>query len=151
MKAKHLLTAVALTLLGAADSHAGLFKPYQLLPVSGWPVALASGDLDADGHRDIVVANECNGCDLLAFFQGPAGTFTNPVHVGTLLSTSVAVGDFDKNRLLDVVAARLAALRPDTSPQQHVPPPSADEQSTGEHQRTATCLGWCPICRSAEL
>src|SRR5436305_434637 len=105
MKAKHLLTAVALTLLGAADSHAGLFKPYQLLPVSGWPVALASGDLDADGHRDIVVANECSGCDLLAFFQGPAGTFTSPVHIATLPSTSVAVGDFDKNGLLDVVAA----------------------------------------------
>lgn len=101
----NLLTAIALTLFGAADSHAGLFKPYQLLPVSGWPVALASGDLDADGHRDIVVANACNGCDLLVFFQGPSGTFTSPVHVGTLLSTSVAVGDFDKNGLLDVVAA----------------------------------------------
>jgi FG-GAP-like repeat len=109
-RARHLLAAVALTLFGTADSHAGLFKPYVLLPAGGWPVALASGDLDADGHRDIVVANECDGCDILVFFQGPGGTFTSPVHVGTVLSPSVAVGDFDKNGLLDIVAASGAGV-----------------------------------------
>lgn len=112
MTAKHLLAALALTLLGAADSRASLFKPYVLMPAGEWPVALASGDLDADGHSDIVVANAtaCNSCDLLAFFQGPTGTFTAPVHVATLLSTSVAVGDFDKNGLLDIVAATGAGV-----------------------------------------
>ncbi|HEY3568199.1 MAG TPA: VCBS repeat-containing protein [Thermoanaerobaculia bacterium] len=112
MRAKHLLAALALTLFGAADSHASLFKPYVVLPAGEWPEALASGDLDADGHRDIVVANAtaCNTCDLLAFFQGPTGTFTAPVHVATLLSTSVAVGDFDKNGLLDIVAATGAGV-----------------------------------------
>lgn len=105
MTAKRLLAALALALLGAADSRAGLFKPYVLLPAGNWPVALAAADLDADGHQDIVVANECNSCDVLVFFQDPAGTFTAPVHVGTVLSPSVAVGDFDKNGLLDIVAA----------------------------------------------
>jgi hypothetical protein len=106
MRAKPLLAACfLLTLFGAAQSRAGLFKPYRVQPAGGWPVALASGDLDGDGRRDIVVANDCNRCDALVLFQGPAGTFASPVHLVTWTSTSVAVGDFDKNGLLDVVAA----------------------------------------------
>lgn len=106
MRAKPLLAACfLLTLFGAAQSRAGLFKPYGVQPAGNSPVALASGDLDGDGRRDIVVANECNQCGVMVLFQSPTGTFASPVHVATWTSTSVAVGDFDKNGLLDVVAA----------------------------------------------
>jgi hypothetical protein len=129
MRAKPLLAACfLLTLFGAAQSRAGLFKPYEVQPAGSWPVALASGDLDGDGRRDIVVANECTHCDVMVLFQGPAGTFASPVHLVTWTSTSVAVGDFDKNGLLDVVAANGAGvtLFRQTSPRSFAAPVEID-------------------------
>jgi hypothetical protein len=54
----------------------------------------------------------------------------------------------EAGQLLDVVAAKLTALR--VEGQQAEAPPRDD---AGEaHEATAQpCVGWCPICRSAEL
>ena len=56
----------------------------------------------------------------------------------------------EAGQLLDVVAAKLTALRVEGQQQQaEAPPPD----NAGEaHEATAQpCVGWCPICRSAEL
>jgi hypothetical protein len=55
----------------------------------------------------------------------------------------------EAGQLLDVVAAKLAGLR------QEVPdaPEPADPHPADPHpaDSTAGCVGWCPICRSADL
>ena len=55
----------------------------------------------------------------------------------------------EAGQLLDVVTAKLTALRLEGQQHQAEAPPrdTVDE----EHESAQPCVGWCPICRSAEL
>jgi hypothetical protein len=55
----------------------------------------------------------------------------------------------EAGQLLDVVAAKLAALRLEGQQHQAETPPGDDLGD--DHESGQPCVGWCPICRSAEL
>ncbi len=65
---------------------------------------------------------------------------------GSTASHAHAVGALaeEAGQLLDVVAAKLAGMRQDG--------PAAPEPPEAQpHAAETSCLGWCPICRSADL
>src|SRR5436309_4407363 len=72
---------------------------------SGWPQALAVGDLNGDGHVDVVVAeNSSPGLVsvLLGDGKGVLGTASN-VQTGADSAQDVAVGDFNGDGKQDLV------------------------------------------------
>lgn len=74
------------------------------------PVAVKIGDIDGDGHLDILTANYSNGTGGLSILrQNPAtpGTFlaAQTLDTGDYASAGLAVGDLDGDGHLDVVVA----------------------------------------------
>jgi len=68
------------------------------------PVALATADLNGDGHQDLVVANQGDGT-LSIFFGVGDGTFTKPPTVIQNVAktpSAVAVGDFNGDGIVDL-------------------------------------------------
>lgn len=59
----------------------------------------------------------------------------------------------EAGQLLDVVAARLAKIRQDGLPEAAQPSPddTSGHTATASQANSPTCVGWCPICRSADL
>jgi hypothetical protein len=91
-------------LRGAGD---GTFAASDTIACGGGPCALACGDLDVDGHPDLVVVNEWTHVVSVLHGRGDA-TFDGPTDYptgggGTTGPTSVALGDFDEDGVLDAV------------------------------------------------
>lgn len=95
--------ALAVGLAGCAPHP--LFEAAVGHPAGSFPVALAVGDIDRDGHADVVTANYSG--DTLSILHGDgAGGFSAPETLSTgHLPNSVALGQFDGNPLLDVASA----------------------------------------------
>ncbi len=98
---------------GAAPKSVRSTLDVERLPLGGvgttdCPRFVALGDLDGDGDRDIVSANEV-GNDLTVFFQETPGSFTAALSLGGLGTTSrpqsVALGDLDGDGDQDLVSA----------------------------------------------
>jgi hypothetical protein len=86
-------------LLGRGD---GGFAANVDYPTDEWTESVALGDLNGDGHLDIVTAN-VNGNTLSVLLGNGDGTFAAKVDYPTGNSASVAVADLDGDGSLDLV------------------------------------------------
>lgn len=94
-------------LLGNGD---GTFQPAISYKAGYVPVAVAVGDLNGDGHLDLIVANQyqCNNCNnggVSVLLGNGDGSFQAPVSYssGGVAATALAVGDVNGDGHLDVV------------------------------------------------
>jgi FG-GAP-like repeat/Bacterial Ig-like domain (group 3) len=94
-------------LLGNGD---GTFQQAVSYSAGYVPVAVKIGDLNGDGHPDLIVANQyqCNNCTdggVSVLFGNGDGTFQAPVSYtsGALAATSVAVDDLNGDGHPDLV------------------------------------------------
>ena len=84
-------------------------------PVGSFPSSVATGDLNRDGHLDLVVANGSDNT-LSVLFGNPDGTFQPAIQlvVGSG-PVSVVISDFNGDGKLDIAAANAGALDPTKS------------------------------------
>jgi hypothetical protein len=83
----------------------GTFGGVQDLVTGSYPWAIASGDLDADGHADLVTTNTGNSL-LAVHFGAGAGAFTAPLTLVTGTEPhGVTIADADADGHLDIVVA----------------------------------------------
>jgi hypothetical protein len=91
-------------LLGNGD---GTFQPQTLVSVGTEPTSLGGGDFNGDGKLDLITSNVGAGTVTVLLTKGD-GTFTR-MDSSTGLSSPdfsmVAVGDFNRDRKLDVVVS----------------------------------------------
>jgi len=82
-------------------------RPTTVLTAGSTPKAVALGDLDEDGHLDIVVANERSDItpDLSIFFGDGAGNFprSQSLSLGNLSPRHVKLADLNKDGHLDIL------------------------------------------------
>ncbi len=72
----------------------------------------------------------------------PGPNRNHPAAVGALAE--------EAGQLLDAVAVKLARMKQE-APDGPEPVSPADEPESQPHGSAVSCVGWCPICRSAEL
>jgi len=101
-------TAVTVGVLafGAATASA-TFKPERTFPVGGFPVAVATGDLNGDGNADLVTANSNSRDATVLLGNGRGGfRFKRTLKLGGQFATAVGIGRFDGNRFPDIAVGR---------------------------------------------
>ena len=83
------------------------FKKARITPTGGFPVAVATGDLNRDGRTDLVTA-DANDLSATVLFGNGKGRFprTRTLKLGANFAQSVAIGRFDRNRYPDIAVAR---------------------------------------------
>ena len=83
----------------------GGFLPSVVYPAGGNPGSLAAGDINGDGHLDVVVVNSALTDNTISVFIGLGnGTFFPEYKLPTLVAPSdLAIADFDKDGDLDVL------------------------------------------------
>lgn len=127
-----LVVTIALTcsLLFSANVNAATFSPYQIYPVApwptGWPDAVAVGDFNGDGRKDVVLATTStsqgpNPDDhtLFIFLQTASGGLAAPMKVkyssdaeegndtiGYKRLTAMVAADFNGDGIDDIIAGR---------------------------------------------
>jgi hypothetical protein len=86
------------------DGHGSLL-PSVVYPAMGNPGSLAAGDINGDGHLDVIVVNSATTENSISVFIGLGnGTFNPGYTLPTLLKPSdVAIADFDQDGDLDVL------------------------------------------------
>jgi FG-GAP-like repeat len=110
------------------------------------PAALASGDVNGDGHPDLVVA-DANNNDVVIFLAGSDGSFNVPLIPFQLEAgahpVGMAIGDIDGDGIPDIVTANsgdgsvsvLLSSRPPATP---TPPPTATPTISATPTTTGT-------------
>jgi hypothetical protein len=84
-----------------------VLPPFQVMSVGSEPHSLAVGDFNHDGHLDLVTANQGDGTLSVLLGNGD-GTFQSPNSGSFTVGNdpvAVAVGDFNNDGSLDLVAA----------------------------------------------
>jgi hypothetical protein len=83
----------------------GGFLPSVVYPAGGNPGSLAAGDVNGDGHLDVIVVNSAMTDNTISVFIGLGnGTFAPDYRLATLVAPSdVAIADFDQDGDLDVL------------------------------------------------
>jgi len=109
-----MLLAAGLVLLFANQLCAALFKNYITYPTGSWPEAVAIGDLNGDGRKDVAMTTSfyfnTNDNSLLIFFQNASGAFDNPVRYAAGASAySVAIADFNGDGQNDIAVGKKTA------------------------------------------
>lgn len=96
--------ATAIAAIATSTSAARPLFPDMAYPVSRFPIAVASTDLDPDGLRDLVISGRWD--EELTILRGAGdGTFGPPLFVPTDgIPTSVAAADFNGDGRGDIVA-----------------------------------------------
>lgn len=102
--------------LGKGD---GTFQREWLFP-SAWPfpAGIAVADFDGNGYEDIAIGNNTRDVSgISVFLFGPSGLLRqNNLHTGGTISRSIAVGDFNGDRVPDIAVANLGdSDRPETA------------------------------------
>ena len=111
------VAVMACTGLSHADSN--LFYPYVAFSTGSWPEAVAVGDVNGDGHNDVVMVTSFdfdpdNDYHLFVFLQNTSGELDPPITYvtsGTYTQRpiSVAVGDVNNDGRTDVVVGEADA------------------------------------------
>jgi VCBS repeat protein len=83
----------------------GGFLPSVVYPAGGNPGSLAAGDINGDGHLDVIVVNSALTDNTISVFIGVGnGTFFPDYKLPTLVAPSdLVMADFDKDGDLDVL------------------------------------------------
>ena len=126
--------ALGCLLLIGASATASTFSPPQIYSVapwpSGWPDAVAIGDFNGDGRKDVVLAttstaqgSNLDDHTLFIFLQGSAGQLAQPLKVkysslaeegndmiGYKRLTAMVAADFNGDGIDDIVAGRRFGL-----------------------------------------
>lgn len=97
---------LALSGLGPAG-HAQLFGPSTLYPTGMNPYTVALGDVNGDGHPDLVTANFNSGAGTISVLLGTgSGTFgANTEYPTGAIPQYLALGDVNGDSRLDIVTA----------------------------------------------
>lgn len=84
----------------------GTLKPGVNYGSGGYSEFVATGDLDGDGHQDIVASDISSG-NIYVFYGVGDGTFQSPVTIATGLgqATGIVVADFNKDGKPDIAVA----------------------------------------------
>lgn len=117
-------------LLLVANAAASTFSPQQVYSVTpwptGWPDAVAVGDFNGDGRKDVVLATTAtqqgpnpDDYTLYIFLQTNTGSLAAPLkikyssldeqgnsEIGWITTTSMLVADFNRDGIDDIVAGR---------------------------------------------
>jgi hypothetical protein len=91
---------------------AGHLLPSVVYAAGGNPGSLAAGDIDGDGHLDVIVVNSAATDNTISVFIGLGnGAFLPGYQLPTLLRPSdAAIADFDRDGDLDVLVTHGQAL-----------------------------------------
>jgi hypothetical protein len=92
----------------AGDGTGNLSAPQNLVPVDAWPEPMSMGDVDEDGHLDLLVAHRSSG--ILILPGNGDGTIGTPVRVfNGFFVRGTALGDLNGDGHLDLVAGRFTS------------------------------------------
>ena len=107
------LASLAVTLL-VTPLHATLFQNYTTIATGSYPEAVAIGDLNGDGRKDVALCTasfgNTNDNSVLIFFQNAAHQFDPPVRYAAGASAySVVIADFNGDGRNDIAVGKNSA------------------------------------------